>query len=184
MLHARTYALLAFAALTVMPVLGFQSPASASGHNRPIRVTYVLKPTWLPSGYSTSGGGWVSPPGGLRVYPDTDAESVFIEGSDKHPTVPVLFTLSYYGYHNPESKTITVMATPAKSAGPGPATPNTKVGHRRVALYTYTQGALHNLNVDVSWVENGDLIEVTTQGLTTDQVAMFVNGLAQTSRDR
>jgi len=36
----------------------------------------------------------------------------------------------------------------------------------------------------VSWVENGDLIEVTTQGLTTDQVAMFVNGLAQTSRDR
>ena len=184
MLQARTYALLAFAALTVMTVLGFQSPASASGHNRPIRVTFVLKPTWLPSGYSTSGGGWVSPTGGLRVYPNTDAESVFIEGSDKHPTVPVLFTLSYYGYHNPESKTITVMATPAKSAGPGPATPNTKVGHRRVALYTYTQGALHNLNVDVSWVENGDLIEVTTQGLPIDQVAMFVNGLAQTSRDR
>jgi hypothetical protein len=57
----------------------------------------------------------VSPPGGLRLYPNAGSELVLIEGSNKHPTVPVLLTLSYYGYHNPESKNITVTASPAKS---------------------------------------------------------------------
>ena len=126
----------------------------------------------------------MSPPGGLQVYPNTGTESVLIVRSNKHPTVPVLFTLTYYGYHDPESKTIRVMATPAKSAGPRPATPNTKLGHRKVALYSYAQGALHNLNVDVSWVEDGDLIQVTTQGLPTDQVIRFVNRLVQKSQHR
>ncbi len=182
-IHGRSVALLTLAVLTVMSASGLRAAASSPGRP-PVRVTFVLKPTWLPSGYSASGGGLVSPPGRLQVYPNTGTESVLIVGSNKHPTVPVLFTLTYYSDHNPESKTIRVLATPAKSAGPRPAAPNAKFGHRKVALYSYTQGALHNLNVDVSWVEDGDSIQVTTQGLPTDQVTRFVTHLVQKSQRR
>ena len=47
-------------------------PANAAvGHSDSVRVSFVLAPTWLPSGYSATCGGWVTPPGGLRVYPNT-----------------------------------------------------------------------------------------------------------------
>jgi hypothetical protein len=168
------------AALTVVVALGVSSAASAAGSHRGVRVTFVLSPTWLPSGYSTSGGGWISPPGGLRVYPNTGVtESIIAAGSKKYPNVPVLFTLDYYGFHDPESKNIDVTATPAKSPGFAPAIPNATLHHRRVSLYSYTQGALHNLNVDLSWVEDGDAIDVTTQGLPVAQAERFVEGLVK-----
>jgi hypothetical protein len=157
-------------------------PGSAGAHPRPVRVTFALIPRWLPSGYSTSGGGWISPPGGLRIYPNTGVvESIISTGSDNDASVPVLFTLNYYGYHNPESDSITVTASPANSAAPGPARPNRTLGHRKVSLYTYTQGALHNLNVDLSWVEGGDQIDVTTQGLPVAEAERFVEGLVKKS---
>ncbi len=106
-------------------------------------------------------------------------QSVLIEGSNRHPTVPVLFSLEYYGYHDPESESIWLTASPANSPGPGAAKPNKTFGHRRVALYTYTQGALHNLNVDVSWVEDSDVIEVSTQGLAVAEVERFVESLVK-----
>jgi hypothetical protein len=74
-----------------------------------------------------------------------------------------------------------VTATPANSPGPGPGRPNTDLGRGRVALFSYTQGALHNLNVDVSWVEEGDVIEVTTQGLSVAEAERFTEGLVRTT---
>lgn len=182
MARRRTAGFLAVALLTVSSVAGLESAASAAGHSRPVRVTFALTPTWLPSGYSISGGGWISPVGGLRIYPNTgEGETVIIAGSKKRsPMIPVLFTLNYYGYHDPESKSISVMASPAKAVdeiGPGPL--NAKIGKRNVALYHYTQGAFRNLNVDVSWLEHGDVIEVTTQGLPMNLVERFVAGLVE-----
>jgi len=143
-------------------------------------VTFVLRPTWLPTGYSISGGGWISPSGGLRVYPNTGvSDAVLTAGSSKQRSVPILFTLNYYGYHDPESKDITLTASPAKSPGAGTPRPNTKLGRRRVNVYTYTQGALRNLNVDIEWVEGDDSMVVTTQGLPTAQAEHFVEGLTR-----
>ena len=126
------------------------------------------------------GWGWISPPGGLRVYPNTGVSaSLIIEGSKKQPTVPILFTLSYYGYHDPESKNIMVTASPTKSTGGLPGPPNTTLNHRKVSVSSYTQGVFHNLNVDISWREDGDAVDVTTQGLPILQAERFVEGLAK-----
>lgn len=176
----RTIALLGAALLAATVATSIQSAAFASGRHRPVTVAFVLRPTWLPSGYSTSGGGWISPAGGLRVYPNTDVtESVISTAPGRQPTIPVLFTLDYYGYHDPESQSILVMASPAKPPSLPPAKPNTTIDRRRVSLSTDTQGALHNLNVDVSWIEGGDVIDVSTQGLPVAQVTRFVAGLAR-----
>jgi hypothetical protein len=155
--------------------------ASAADRHQPVRVTFVLRPTWLPSGFSVSGGGYISPPGGLRVYPYTGvAASLFTTGANEHPRpIPVLFTLDYYGFHNPESKNITLLAEPTKLAGVLPARPNTTLARRKVSVSSYKEGALHNLNVDISWIEDGDAIDVTTQGLPVVQAEQFVEGLVR-----
>ncbi len=159
---------------------GDPSAAAATGRHPPVRVSFVLRPTWLPSGFSVSGGGYISPSGGLRVYPYTGVSSSLITtGANEHPTaIPVLFTLDYYGFHNPESKNIMVMASPAKS-GVLPGRPNTTLDHRRVSVSSYMQGIFHNLNVDISWVEDGDTISVTTQGVPVAQAEQFVEGLTK-----
>ena len=51
-------------------------------------------------------------------------------------------------------------------------------------LSSYTEGALHNLNVDVSWVEDGDVIDVSTQGVPVVQVTRFVAGLTRVDPPR
>jgi len=167
-------------ALAALVVSSVPPAASAAAQHHQVQVSFVLRPTWLPSGYSVSGGGWISPSGGLRTYPNTGVSaSLIIVGSNKHPTIPILFTLDYYGYHDPESKSIMVTASPTKSGGVLPGPPTTTLNHRRVSVYSYTQGALHNPNVDISWIEDGDAIDVTTQGLPIAQAERFVEGLVK-----
>ena len=179
-LRRRATALPVLIALASVVVAHVPSAASATDQHHRVRVSFVLRPKWLPIGYSVSGGGSVSPPGGLRVYPNTGVSaSLIIEGSNKHPIVPILFTLDYYGYHDPESKNIMVTASPTESAGVLPGPPNTTLHHRRVSVSSYTQGVFHNLNVDISWREGGDVVDVTTQGLAIGQAERFVEGLAK-----
>jgi hypothetical protein len=159
---------------------GLVAPAAAAtGHADTVRVRYVLAPTWLPAGYSASGGGWVTPAGGLQVYPDARVSSSRIEvGSDTSTTVPVLFTLEYFGFHDPESKRIWLTATPAGSSS-DPRSSTVTLGHRRVALTSSTQGVFHNPVTDASWTEKGDAIILTAQGLSPSQVSRFISGLAE-----
>jgi len=192
--HFRIVALAAAAGLTPLSVLAFE-PVAAARQARPVEVTFVLEPTWLPSGYSTTGGGWVKPPGGLQVSPDSGVgvaqfEIPAKEGSNSATSqaaarsgtksTQALFTLSYFGFHNPESKSIRLVATtePSPSFQPHGGTVQ-KLNGRRVTITSYTQGIFHNIVAFASWDERGDLVTVATQGLTTNQVARFISGLTE-----
>jgi hypothetical protein len=60
-----------------------------------------------------------------------------------------------------------------------PGRPNTTLDRRRVSVSSYTQGIFHNLNVDISWMEDGDTISVTTQGVPVAEAEQFVEGLTK-----
>jgi hypothetical protein len=167
-------------AVVLAVTCGLVAPAAAAtGHASAVRVRYVLAPTWLPAGYSATGGGWVTPAGGLHVYPDAQASvSRFEVGSDTSTTPPVLFTLEYFGFHNPGSKNIRLTATPTGSSSAPPG-PTVTLGRRQVALTSYTQGVFYNQVTDASWTENGDAILLTAQGLSLSQVGRFISDLAE-----
>jgi hypothetical protein len=153
--------------------------AAATGHAHAVRVRFVLTPTWLPAGYSASGGGWVTPAGGLHVYPDTQVSASRIEvGSQTSTTLPVLFTFAYFGFHDPESKSIRLTATPVGSSV-APLGSTVTLGRRHVALASSTQGVFHNPVTNASWTENGDAIVLIAQGLRPSQVSQFISGLAE-----
>jgi len=170
------------AGLVLSTGLALGSAAAAPQvHTVPVR--FVLEPSWLPAGYSATGGGWVTPAGGLRVYPKTgDTASVISvgSGSEKQQNSPVLFTLSYYGFHNPESKSIRLIASTEVSPPTDGDRPSTlKLDGRRVTMTSHTEGALHNIVTTASWTQRGDAIIVTTEGLTTHQTSRFITGLVE-----
>ncbi len=155
-------------------------PASAASPASSSLVRFVLKPTWLPSGFSASGGGWVTPPGGLDVYPQTGRAGIVSVGSYKGPhSTPVLFTLTYYGFHNPESKSIHLFATKAISPPTNGNNQGTlRLNGRRVMMTSHTEGVFHNIVTTASWHERGDVVTVSTEGLTTAQTSRFIEGLS------
>ena len=158
-------------------------PAAATNYGRRDPVRFVLEPSWLPAGYSPTGGGWVSPAGGLHVYPEAGgAASVITVGSapDTQRSTPVLFTLNYYGFHNPESKSIRLVATegfPEPTDGDSRGT--LSLGGRSVTIASHTEGVFHNVVTTASWDERGDSVLLITEGLTTNQAAHFVRGLIE-----
>jgi hypothetical protein len=160
-------------------------PAAATEQARTVHVRFVLEPSWLPAGYSANGGGWVLPAGGLHVYPEAGVSaSVMSVGADKQQdtqqNLPVLFALSYYGFHNPESKSIRLIASKQASPPTGGNNQGTlRLNGRRVILTSHTEGVLHNIVTTATWVERGDAVIVTTEGLTTAQTSRFITGLAE-----
>jgi hypothetical protein len=118
----------------------------------------------------------------LLVYPRTGAVTLFSVGAKKkqQSSTPVLFSLSYFGYHNPESKSIRLTATkqvfpPAVNGRQG----SVRLGGRTVAMTSQTQGVFHNPVTTVSWNERGDSILVTAEGLTVSPVDRFIKGLTE-----
>jgi hypothetical protein len=167
-------------AVSLVLVTGVMSldmhPTAAS--RAPDPVHFVLEPSWLPRDYSTTGGGWVSPAGGLHVYPRTGAAaSVVTVGSGKSHQTPVLFTLDYYGFHNPESKSIRLIAV--KEYSPQASYGSVRLDGRLVTLTAHTEGMFHNNVTTASWDEHGDAVTVTTEGLTTGEASRFIKGLVE-----
>jgi hypothetical protein len=156
-------------------------PAGAAKQAAPVPVRFVLEPSWLPAGYSATGGGWVAPAGGLHVYPEAGANaSVFTVGSGKQQNTPVLFTLSYYGFRNPESKNIRLIASKEVSPSTDGNDKGTlRLDGRSVIMTSHTEGVFHNIVTTASWVERGDTVFVTTEGLTTAETSRFITGLVE-----
>ncbi len=149
--------------------------ASASVH-----LGFVLLPSWLPPGFSASAGGWIKPVGGLKIG---NKAGVSVEyggvGPEAKPRVdPVLFTLSYYGYHNPESKNIRLTTT---RYGYPPQGSLETLGGRHVEISSKFEPGYFggNINSSASWVEHGTYVVVMAQGITKAQLARFVGGLKE-----
>jgi hypothetical protein len=150
--------------------------ASASVHP-----TFVLLPTWLPPGFSASGGGWIKPVGGLKIGNGGGVTTEILgpAGADsKTRQNPTLFTLSYYGYHNPESKNIRLTAT---RYGFPPQGSLQTLGGRHAEVNSNFQPGYFGGNTDssASWVEHGAYVVVMAQGITKAQLARFVAGLKE-----
>jgi hypothetical protein len=141
-----------------------------------------LTPTWLPPGFSASGGGYVDPPGGLKFGSAVDVSvglvSTNVPTAAQATAVPVVFTLDYYGYHNPESKSIRLMGV---KYGFRPSGATTALGGRHVMLSSsFVPGYFGgNTNSGASWVERGLSFNVMAQGITKGQLARFVAGLKE-----
>lgn len=159
----------------------YPTVASASGpsHAKP---AFVLEPTWLPTGFSASGGGYVKPPGGLKVGNEAGASVSILSVGPESTTRPdpVLFTLSYFGYHNPESKSIRLTALQSGVALSGGLK---TLGGRHVALSSQFVPGYFGGNTDsnASWVEHGVYMQVSAQGISEAQLARFVTGLKEHS---
>lgn len=141
--------------------------------------SFVLLPTWLPPGFSASGGNYVKPVGGLKVGNKVGVSVETVRAGHTNPQPdPVPFTLRYYGYHNPESKNIWLIAT---RYGYGPRGRLQKLGGRHVALESrFVPGYFGgNTNSSAAWVEHGLFISVQAQGITKAQLARFVAGLKE-----
>jgi hypothetical protein len=61
------------------------------------------------------------------------------------------------------------MASPAKPPSLLPPKPNTTIDLRRAFVSSYMQGGLHNVIVDVSWVEDGDVSDEARRGSRQDE---------------
>lgn len=151
---------------------------SASTHSG-----FVLLPSWLPPGFSASAGGWIKPVGGLKTGSKV---GVSVEyggvGPESKPRVdPVLFTLSYYGFHNPESKSIRLIAT---RYGDPPQGSLETLGGRHVEISSKFEPGYFggNTNSSASWVEHGEYVSVMAQGITKAQLSRFVAGLKEHPR--
>ena len=176
------------ATVIVVAVMAFAASASASQRDMKDSeahssdpTTFVLEPTWLPPGFSASGGGWVEPVGGLIVG-NTGGETTEIlgpGGADTNTRLnPIFFTLSYYGYHNPESKNIRLTAT---RYGYPPRGNLEALGGRHVEVSSNFVPGYFGGNTDssASWVEHGTYVTVMAQGITKAQLARFVAGLKE-----
>ena len=166
-----------------LPLSGANQPTGSEA--RPARVSFVLEPTWLPAGFSASGGGWVTPPGGLHVSPGSQAAvSTFASGGVGSSSVQVLFTLDYYGYHSPITQSIHLSAIPWTSPSIVSASPHpnfVRAGRRDIDLNTSTPGAGSSAEpaTFAIWTERKVLVQVTAQGITRAQLIRFVVGLAE-----
>ena len=151
---------------------------SASTHSG-----FVLLPSWLPPGFSASAGGWIKPVGGLKVGSQTGVSVEFGGASPESKPLadPVLFTLSYYGYHNPESKNIRLIAT---RYGSRPQGSLQSLGGRRVEVHSkFVPGYFGgNTNSSASWVEHDEYVSVMAQGITKAQLSRFIAGLKEHPR--
>lgn len=126
------------------------------------------------------------PPGGLLVYPRTGGASVISVGAtSRQGAAPVLFSLSYYGNHHPESKSIRLAATKEIFPANGHSLQGfVKLGARTVIMASQTQGAFHTLVTTASRDERGDSILVTTEGSANQQVDRFIEGLTERNPPR
>jgi len=152
-------------------------PRGAAPGGRP-RVGFVLVPKWLPSSFSATGGDSVDPPGGLRLgsHPGHrySASSSNAAGSD--PTV--LYTLDYYGYHDPESKSIHLEAL---RGGHVPSGKASEVGDRSVVLTSQFDpiGFAGTTVSRASWRERGVTFDVIASGIDRNALAHFVAALRE-----
>ncbi len=86
-------------------------PATAAESNRPVRVTFVLKPSVATQGCSTSINGRVSPQAHrCRTYPTAG-------DAGRSRKVPILFTLLYFGQKNADGTSVSLEDDPAGSLG-------------------------------------------------------------------
>jgi hypothetical protein len=114
------------------------------------------------------------------VYPEAGAGAGIVTlGSGTSHQTPVLFTLAYYGFHNPESKSVRLIAV--KGSLPQRSHDTARLDGRLVTLTSHTEGAWHNNVTTASWNERGDVVTVTTEGLTTRQASRFIRGLVEHS---
>jgi hypothetical protein len=113
------------------------------------------------------------------VYPRTGEASLFSVGSAAHKQrrTPVLFTLAYYGFHDPESESIRLMAIGGSWPQTGQHT--VRLNGRTVTMASSTEGALHNVVTTASWDEHGDVVTLATEGLTPAETARFIEGLVE-----
>ncbi len=123
------------------------------------------------------------PVGGLKVGNQTGVNVEFGEASPESKPLadPVLFTLSYYGYHNPESKNIRLIAT---RYGSPPQGSLQSLAGRRVEVHSkFVPGYFGgNTNSSASWVEHDEYVSVMAQGITKAQLSRFVAGLKERPR--
>ncbi len=92
----------------------------------------------------------------------------------------MLFTLDYYGFHNPESENIRLIASrglplPTDAGSRGAL----RLGGRSVTMASHTEGVFHNVVTTASWDERGDSVLMTAEGLTTAQASRFIRGLVE-----
>lgn len=122
----------------------------------------------------------MKPVGGLKVgnKAGVNAGIISVGSGSKTRTDPVLFTLTYYGYHDPESKNLHLVAS---VYGFGRLARLQTVGGRHVALGSaFVPGYFGgNTNSFASWFERGAFISITAQGITKVQLARFVAGLKE-----
>lgn len=162
-----------------------RAAASRSGPDlvatKSTRPPFVLIPSWLPPGFSASGGGYVDPPGGLNVgSPSRLSVSTVSEGSNggQAQLIPVVFTLNYYGYHNPESKSILLAGL---GGGQAPSGPTTVLGGRHVSLASAFKPGYFGGNTYSSavWIERHLYFNVMAQGISKAELAHFVAALKE-----
>jgi len=136
----------------------------------------VLVPKWLPAGFSSSGGGYVHPPGGLTLGNQAATGGISSPGSPQHSN-PTLFTLTYYGYHDP----VEMIWLTASRYSFGISGPFTELGGRKVLLRSTVDksGFVPIPQVSATWIERGVLMEVTSQAVTKRQVERFFANLKE-----
>jgi hypothetical protein len=159
-------------ALALIPSTSALAAAGRVEHARGPTLAFVLEPTWLPAGFSASGGDSVEPTGGLNVGGRQDSSS--------HRT---LFTESYFGYRNPEDKSLRLSAF--RFTGPRLGGTRRLAG-RRVVLTSSSQAGPYGATTDTSaiWTERGVLVIAVAQGVTDAQMAHFVAGLREHAAPR
>ncbi|HVC71015.1 MAG TPA: hypothetical protein VNC61_12235 [Acidimicrobiales bacterium] len=124
----------------------------------------------------------MKPPGRLELG-NAEGEKVSILSVGSKPATrqgPVLFALTYYGYHDPESKNIRLTALRDGFTPPGTLE---TIGGRRVASSSQFVPGYFGGNADpnAAWVERGVYMQVSAQGITEAQLAQFVAGLREHS---
>ena len=118
------------------------------------------------------------PAGGLRLGKKAGVTVTQFGPGVPSRADPVLFTLTYYGYHDPETKSIRLTALRFAST---PTARRISLGGRRTLLASHVDnsGFVPVTQTYASCVERHVGIDVTAQGLTRQQLARFVADLKE-----
>jgi hypothetical protein len=141
-------------------------------------VSFVLAPSWLPPGFSITGGDYVE--GGLELGRATEVSASLDQSGSAPKADRALFALDYYGYHQPGRENIRLLALQFGSPGTAATTP---LGGRHVILSSHFDpgGFVGNVDTTATWVEHKTYLQVVAEGITESQLARFVAGLREQS---
>ena len=143
---------------------------------------FALLPRWLPPGFSATGGGGVYPPGGLHIGGVAETVLEAASGSGRPPPLPKpnrdLFTLAYFGYHDPVKMIWAYTAQYSFGTGPGPFV---HLGGRKVSIDSTidTSGFVPIRQVYASWIEHGVEIDLSAQAVSETQIERFIANLKE-----